>query len=316
MSLTIRFCWFFLLLTFLNVDHLSAQRNNPTYEKYIKQYGDLAIFQQRKYGIPASITLAQGILESGAGQGDLAKRSNNHFGIKCNNWKGAKVYHNDDKQGECFRKYKKVEDSYEDHSLFLTQRPWYEPLFKLKITDYKGWAKGLQKSGYATDPSYGKKLIKLIEDYDLHQYDKVKSSKQIKGKKGRLDTSGNKASDKTNVDQIEIRRNVYKTYGLIYVYADANDSFEQIARDIRQSAKELAKFNDLSVDQRLIKGEVIYLQKKKKKADKPHYDHVVLSGETMHHVAQKYGIQLNSLLKMNKKKKDYRPVPGEVLKLR
>ena len=131
-----------------------------SYHRYIRKYKDLAIEQQHKYKIPASITLAQGLLESGAGQSDLARRSNNHFGIKCHDWKGKRVYHNDDRRGECFRKYNKVEDSYEDHSKFLALRSRYAPLFRLKITDYKGWAKGLQKCGYATDRKYANKLIK------------------------------------------------------------------------------------------------------------------------------------------------------------
>ena len=149
MKLTIRiFCLLFFIATLAEA---ATQRKIPSYEKYIKTYSALAIEQQKKYKIPASITLAQGLLESGAGQSDLARRSNNHFGIKCHSdWRGGRVYHDDDLRGECFRKYKRVEDSYEDHSKFL-KRSRYDRLFQLKITDYKGWARGLQKCGYATD---------------------------------------------------------------------------------------------------------------------------------------------------------------------
>ena len=155
-----------------------GQHKLAAYQKYIKTYGTLAIKQQTQYKIPASITLAQGLLESGAGQSDLARRSNNHFGIKCHEWKGARVYHDDDLRGECFRKYSTVEQSYTDHSKFLAERPRYASLFKLRITDYKGWAKGLQKCGYATDRAYANKLIKVIEDYELYRYDRMKVVKK------------------------------------------------------------------------------------------------------------------------------------------
>ncbi|MFD0964799.1 glucosaminidase domain-containing protein [Pseudofulvibacter geojedonensis] len=139
---------------------------------YISQYSAIAQYEMKQFGIPASITLAQGILESGAGEGDLTKRANNHFGIKCHGWNGEKVYHDDDKKQECFRKYHDPRESFKDHSLFLTSRGRYASLFKLKKTDYKGWAKGLRKAGYATDSKYPAKLISLIERYDLHKYDK------------------------------------------------------------------------------------------------------------------------------------------------
>ena len=157
---------------------VSAQRRNTLYNKYIKEYAPLAIEQMDKYKIPASITLAQGLLESGAGRSVLARKSNNHFGIKCHGWPGGKVYHDDDEKGECFRAYRKVEDSYEDHSQFLKNGPRYAFLFKLKITDYKGWAKGLKKAGYATDRSYANRLITIIEDYELYKYDTKGMSKR------------------------------------------------------------------------------------------------------------------------------------------
>lgn len=156
-----------------------SQRKLTSYQKYISKYSDLAIQHQKKYRIPASITLAQGLLESGAGQSDLARRSNNHFGIKCHSdWRGGRVYHDDDLRGECFRKYKRVEDSYDDHSRFLAERSRYERLFKLNIKDYKGWAKGLQKCGYATDRAYANKLIKVIEDYELYRFDSGKRKRR------------------------------------------------------------------------------------------------------------------------------------------
>jgi len=157
---------------------------------YIDNYSQIAMDEMVKFGIPASITLAQGILESGAGKADLTMRSNNHFGIKCHKgWKGERVYHDDDELQECFRKYKDPRNSFRDHSLFLSQRSRYKNLFNLKIDDYKGWAKGLRKAGYATDPKYPNKLIDIIERYELYEYDEaiLKVSKRDKKKKKKSD---------------------------------------------------------------------------------------------------------------------------------
>ena len=301
MKLTIRiFCLLFFIATLAEA---ATQRKIPSYEKYIKTYSALAIEQQKKYKIPASITLAQGLLESGAGQSDLARRSNNHFGIKCHSdWRGGRVYHDDDLRGECFRKYKRVEDSYEDHSKFL-KRSRYDRLFQLKITDYKGWARGLQKCGYATDRAYANKLIKLIEDYELYRYDTGKVHKSTRQEKKKLKYP-------------TVKYTIYRTYGLLYVYAKENDSFDQIAQNLDFPVKDLKKFNEVPEDFPLQKGDIVYIEKKKKKADKPNYDHVVQVGESMHSIAQKYGIQIKSLYKMNKKDKDYVPEEGDVLKLR
>ena len=301
MKLTIRiFCLLFFIATLAEA---ATQRKIPSYEKYIKTYSALAIEQQKKYKIPASITLAQGLLESGAGQSDLARRSNNHFGIKCHSdWRGGRVYHDDDLRGECFRKYKRVEDSYEDHSKFL-KRSRYDRLFQLKITDYKGWARGLQKCGYATDRAYANKLIKVIKDYELYRYDTGKVHKLTRQEKKKLKYP-------------TVKYTIYRTYGLLYVYAKENDSFDQIAQNLDFPVKDLKKFNEVPEDFPLQKGDIVYIEKKKKKADKPNYDHVVQVGESMHSIAQKYGIQIKSLYKMNKKDKDYVPEEGDVLKLR
>lgn len=214
---------------------------------------------------------------------------------------GRQVYHDDDLRGECFRKYKRVEDSYDDHSRFLAERSRYERLFKLNIKDYKGWAKGLQKCGYATDRAYANKLIKVIEDYELYRFDSGKGTKKTSTKKQNLPV---------------FNYQVYRTHGLIYVYAKDNDSFDQIARSMGFKAKQLMKFNEVPEDFPLQAGDIVYLEKKKKKADKPNYDHVVQVGESMHSIAQMYGIQIKSLYKMNKKDKDYIPEEGDVLKLR
>lgn len=295
---------FLFILVTTHTSQVYAQRKIPSYEKYIKQYSKLAVQHQKKYKIPASITLAQGVLESGAGQSDLARRSNNHFGIKCHSdWRGGRVYHDDDLRGECFRKYKHVKDSYDDHSRFLAERPRYEPLFRLNIKDYKGWAKGLQKCGYATDRAYANKLIKVIENYELYRYDSAKSIKRPSKNNDRPSQTYNKYT-------------VFHTRGLLYIYAKSDDSFDQIAQSTGFRVKDLKKYNEVPEDFPLQKGDIIYLEKKKKKADKPDYDHVVQIGESMHSISQKYGIQVKSLYKMNKKHKDYIPEEGDVLKLR
>ena len=156
-------------------------------EDYVKFYSNIAMDEMIQFGIPASITLAQGILESGAGKGRLAVQANNHFGIKCHDWNGKKIYHDDDEEQECFRKYDNPEYSYRDHSLFLSNRARYSFLFDLKKDDYKQWAKGLKKAGYATDPKYPQKLIDLIQRYQLYKYDNIvlkKKNKPYKVKKG------------------------------------------------------------------------------------------------------------------------------------
>ena len=290
------------------------------YLEYIDEYADLAINHMNKYKIPASITLAQGILESGAGKSNFVKQSNNHFGIKCHkDWNGERIYMKDDGPNDCFRKYKKAEDSFEDHSKFLVQHQRYSVLFTYDILDYKKWAKGLQTCGYATDKAYANKLIKLIEDYELYRYDteggKKKSVKKEDNKKDDNEKDSKSHKNVTSAVPV-ITRSVYKTHGLIYVIAGQNDSFEAIAQGTGFKVKDLIKYNEVPEDFPLYNGDIIYLEKKKKKADKPYYEHVVKIGESMHSISQKYGIQVKQLYKMNKKKSEYVPEEGDVLRLR
>ena len=282
--------------------HAESQKKMTSYQKYIKEYKDLAVDHMHRYKIPASITLAQGLLESGAGRSELARKSNNHFGIKCHSdWKGKKVYHDDDRRGECFRKYKRVADSYEDHSKFLL-RPRYSSLFRLNIRNYKKWAKGLQKCGYATDRSYANKLIKIIEDYELYEYDAVKKGRREREREAEV--------------LPVLKREVFLANGLLYIHATDDDTFEKIAHDMGFKAKHLLKYNEVPDDYPLQQGDIVYLEKKKKKADKPNYEHVVEVGESMYSISQQYGIQVKSLYKLNKKDEDYVPEEGEVLRLR
>ena len=286
------------LLTIFVCLSLQAQTRNKQYEDYIKQYRDLAVDEMKKYHIPASITLAQGLLESGAGQSTLARKSNNHFGIKCgSDWQGKTVRHNDDARGECFRAYKHPKQSYEDHSKFLASRPRYASLFKLKITDYKGWARGLKKAGYATDPRYAQRLIDIIELYDLDKYDKKRGLKWMK--------------ENPNPHQ------PYIANGLLYMVVRAGDTWKSISKEFDISQKKLRKYNDLYKGYELQPGDILYLEKKNRKAQKEHIVHVLRAGESMYLISQKYGIRLKNLYKLNKMDAD-EPAPevGTILRLR
>ena len=300
---------FGLFFSFAIVLGANSQKS-ATHEKYINTYNQMAIQQEKKYNIPASIKLAQALLETGGGTSFLATTANNHFGIKCHTeWTGDRAYKNAEIPNECFRKYNSVADSYEDHSLFLKERPRYERLFTLKKTDYKGWAKGLQDCGYATDKGYANKLIDIIEKYQLYVYDadKIQDNKRV--------TQTRTPPPVTNNTMI-LTREIYKTYGLIYIIARADDTLMQIAYDLGFKVKNLAKFNDIPVNYPLEQGDIIYLEKKKIKADQPNYFHIVKVGESMHSISQHYGIQMKSLYKMNRKKADYVPEEGDTLTLR
>ncbi|GHS97919.1 N-acetylmuramoyl-L-alanine amidase [Bacteroidia bacterium] len=275
---------------------LTAQRRNQNYLDYIDNYKELSIKHMAKYKIPASITLSQGILESGAGKSKFVRDTHNHFGIKCHSdWKGDRVYRADDGPNDCFRSYKKAEESFEDHSQFL-QRNRYASLFELDIKDYVAWAKGLQKCGYATDKAYANKLIKLIEDYELYRFDAKGKSK--------------------DTHFVTLKRTPYTDHGLIYVLGVDNDSYERIANDMGFNVKDLIKYNEVPEDFPVYKGNIIYLEKKNKKAEKPYTEHVVEVGESMHSISQTYGMQVKNLYKLNKKDFDYVPEEGDVLRLR
>lgn len=298
---------FFVLLLGCVSMGAQAQRRNAAYNKYIKEYAPLAIEQMNKYRIPASITLAQGLLESGAGRSTLARKSNNHFGIKCHGWKKRKVYYDDDEKGECFRAYGSVKDSYEDHSKFLKQGSRYAFLFKLKITDYKGWAKGLKKAGYATDRSYANRLITIIEDYDLYKYD---SKGMTKREARRWQKLLKKKPWLANPHQ------TYLANGLVYVVARDGDTFRLLGGEFDISWKKLVKYNDVNKEYTLEDGDIVYLKKKNKKAQKPYKEYIVRDGDSMHSISQKFGIRLKNLYKMNKCDDDYVPEVGDRLRLR
>jgi len=292
-----------LLLFSLPLCAKAQMRWNQQYQNYIDQYKDIAIEEMRRWHIPASITLAQGLFESGAGRSELARRGNNHFGIKCHGWTGRSLHQDDDEKNECFRAYRSAFESYEDHSKFLAGSQRYSRLFKLKTTDYKGWAYGLKACGYATNPQYPTKLIELIELYQLYQYDRG-------GKGGR--TVGRGAYGFTISHPVKAFNNNY------YVIARTGDTYKSIAKEVGVSYRKLARYNERDKNDELENGEVVWLKKKARKAPREYKNrlHYVSEGESMYFIAQKYGIRLKYLYKMNHLPPTYQIRVGDGLRVR
>lgn len=311
--------WSLLLLVLLSPCLLQGQQRTRAIESYISTYQAEARAQMKKHRIPASITMAQGIVETGAGKSTLATVHNNHFGIKCHStWKGARTYRTDDAPNECFRSYERWQDSFEDHSLFLKGRR-YQGLFALQMTDYQGWARGLQKAGYATNPGYANMLIKMIEQYELYALDKGElPSWMVQTSSAEQVTRAERARrHQQEVQSMPVlKRTVYVSSGLLYVVALQGDSYDLIAKDMGLSARKLAKWNDAPQDFPLQAGDVVYLERKHRKADPAYQAHTVGIGESMHSIAQRYGVRLDRLYKMNHKDEDYTPTEGDVLRLR
>jgi LysM repeat protein len=299
----------FLVFIFLFPQPLHSQDARMTREDYIRTYKDMAISEMIRSGVPASITLAQGMLESDNGNSRLARKANNHFGIKCHSdWKGKRIYHDDDEKGECFRKYKSVVDSYDDHSDFLMNTPRYASLFELKSTDYKGWARGLKKAGYATSRQYAELLIRIIEENELHQYDIIDDSK---GKRDRR----NKNEEESKAVNSSGRK-IYERNRIDYIIVKEGDSFESLRKELQLLPNELYKYNDLSKDAVLEPGEILYLQPKRKKAEKGNNSHIVKAGETMQEISQLYGVGLETLYERNNLKYGDQPEEGTEILLR
>lgn len=288
---------------------LAQMKWNQRYQTYINQYRDLAIEQMLKFKIPASITLAQGLLESGAGYSELATKGNNHFGIKCHGWTGRKTYHDDDEAQECFRAYNNVYESYEDHSLLLSRQPRYRSLFSLDGDDYKGWAHGLKKCGYATSPTYAQKLIGIIELYKLQLYDKAKKYDRFMESRAYKDSPSAKGG---------ILHPIHRYNKNYYIVVKQGDTFRSLGKELGLSYRKIAKYNERNKRDKLVVGETIYLKKKQKKADKTYKNrpHTVKPGESMYSIAQYYGMRVKSLYKKNGLSPDYVPKVGDKLRVR
>ena len=245
-------------------------------KEYIEKYSSLAVKQMQQYKIPASITLAQGILESNNGNSRLATNANNHFGIKCHAWEGKKIFADDDKKNECFRNYKNVLESFVDHSLFLNKYSRYEFLFDYKITDYKSWAKGLKKAGYATNNNYPELLIKVIEENKLYQFDSKKIDKNL----------------------ISGKRNIYMHPNKIkYVMSKNQETYKTIAKSLNIKLKQILKYNEDNKLSVLKVGTKVFIQPKRNRSKQR--THVVNKGEDLRSISQTYGIKMKSLKKRN-----------------
>ena len=284
-------------------------------EQYILRYQLLAIEEMGRSGIPASIKMAQAVLESGNGNSQLSRNSNNHFGIKCkSNWRGQRVYHDDDEKGECFRKYKSVEESYIDHTNFLMGNPRYAFLFTLPPDDYKGWAKGLKDAGYATARHYEKSLVKIIEDNQLYRLDQKQTIRPL------LATSKSPVLNKGMSEKLTINpfngRQTIKINDLKAVVARDGDTYEILAQSLGIEAWELYKFNDQSEGYRPLPNEVVYAEQKSRRASKNKEFHTISEGETMHFISQMYGLKLKPLYRRNRMKPGEQPQTGEVVYLR
>lgn len=296
-------------------------------DAYIEKYSAIAVSEMERSGVPASITLAQGLVESRAGQSALAVEGNNHFGIKCHNdWKGKKMYHDDDKRGECFRVYPTAEQSFRDHSDFLRFKDRYKGLFELDPRDYKGWARGLKKAGYATDPSYASKLIKVIEDYGLYRFDGkdgeegttvvVPEAPLVIEAPQKIDPVKHGQQFREEV-KLSLTRDVMVQNGVPFIISIKGETYESIASARGLFLKELLYYNDLKAEEPLEPGTAVYVQIKKKKAakgvDKYVIDH---DGESLREIAQRFAVRLSSIRKLNSLPEDYVPGEGDTILLR
>lgn len=288
-----------------------------TTEEYIRKYKDWAVENMKLKKVPASITLAQGILESGSGNSSLATGANNHFGIKCHKgWNGATYHMDDDAPNECFRKYKSVLESYNDHADFLSGRERYQGLFALEITDYKGWANGLKAAGYATNPKYATLLIDLIEKYKLYEYDQLALQiDYLKEDKANDDNSDNNNSDKSNNVSSQKGKLIYIN-GLRAIRIVKGQSKNDIAAQFELKTSQLNKYNELGDADELYEGELIFLDPKRVSAEPAYKYHMVKEGDTFYSIAHQYGMKTEALMKKNNMWYGSVIKPGDKLSLR
>ena len=323
-----------LLLLLLAPLALTAQK--ITVEEYIETYKGIAMKEMKEYKIPASITLAQGIIESGAGNSVLAREAKNHFGIKCHKgWTGKTYTMDDDAKDECFRKYKKAEDSYRDHSVFLTTRSRYADLFKLDIMDYEGWAKGLKAAGYATSPTYATALINRIKLNKLYLYDQLAmgliSEKELKR---RMDDKNDKPSNVEStglelafsptdrsafelVDMTEDKRFIYENNHVRFLYAKEGETPESLAKELGIKKKKLCKYNLIKRPDEMVfhQGDVVYLEQLRKRNCKVK-KYITEGGETVRDIAWRLAVRPEKIVKRNTLEEGAVLKPGQKIKLR
>jgi hypothetical protein len=305
-------------------------KERQTREEYVERYKAIAIAHMERYGIPASITMAQGILESDSGNSLLSRSSNNHFGIKCKkSWTGDRVYHDDDAKGECFRAYPSVEASYQDHADFLDQSPRYDSLFAYPSDDYRSWARGLKAAGYATAPDYAERLVKIIESMKLYLLDKENGSKIYSAAKTATENTEKwwesniaTSDEQINPNAFRVTINAHKGYSVYrtnhtyYIVAKEGDSFESLGKIFDISAKMLRKFNDVAKDAKLSKGDIVYIERKKTQWLGNVMQHKVVRDENLYSLSQSYGIRLKSLAKLNRLRPSEDVRKGETIRLK
>ena len=306
----IRFTIVFALLAISCVAVYAQTRQ--TREEYIEKYKSIAVAHMEKYGIPASITMAQGILESDAGNSALSLSSNNHFGIKCKkSWTGRKVYYDDDAKGECFRAYPSVEASYEDHALFLDSSPRYDSLFSYPSNDYRSWARGLKAAGYATAPDYAERLVAIIEKYKLYILDQADGSAiYSSGKHAKQNAEWfaqqSSSPNQQMEDPFNVTINAHKGYSIYrvnhtcYVLAKEDDTYESLSKIFAISESNLCKFNDVNRRAVLTKGSIVFIERKKGAWLSQQLLHTASHGQTLHSISQSYGIRLRRLARLNR----------------
>ncbi|MBN1790958.1 MAG: glucosaminidase domain-containing protein [Bacteroidales bacterium] len=300
-----RIIWLLAVVLCTGGQVLSQSHGRMSRTEYFETYREMAVHEMHRSGVPASITLAQGALESGDGNSTLARIANNHFGIKCHNdWNGKKIYYDDDAKNECFRKYPSVEDSYRDHSDYLREKQRYAFLFELDLLDYKGWARGLKKAGYATNPSYASKLIEIIDEYGLHRYDRMGENTQVHHRRPSRPAS------------YIATRAILEKNRVKYVLAEPGDTYESLTREFGKLDWEIPGYNDVHAGDSLFPGQVVFIQPKRNKAEVGNNVHILKSGETIYTVSQRYAIKLARLYSMNLLNPGTRVSPGVTLQLR
>ena len=306
---------FIAIVLLLGLLGLSAKDDTPQ-ERYVKKYADMAVKEMVRSGVPASITLAQGMLESGSGMSKLATQGNNHFGIKCHKgWEGKSMKVDDDAPNECFRVYSSVADSYKDHSDFLRYRDRYKFLFDLERTDYKGWAYGLKKAGYATDPGYPAKLIKYIEEYKLYKYDVLSKVEEKELPLSPLVIEAPKMAREEF--HFPLTRELFSKNGVPFVYSLEGETYRSIAKYYHLFHQEILRFNDLRKDEELLPGTVVYLSFKENHTQ-PGLDKYIIEqeGEDFHAICQRFAVKEKAILKLNGWKKAPFLAEGDEIKLR
>ena len=344
--------YFLALLITIFSYNLFAQYTEQDIHQYIDRYKELAIQKMDEHKIPASITLAQGVFESASGTSRLATMGNNHFGIKCHKeWTGDTLLVDDDALGECFRKYENAEESFNDHSLFLTSRSRYNELFKLNVMDYEAWAKGLKAAGYATNPQYAERLISLIERFNIARHDTTYYERYVLGnmdagkenllaeKPKKIDMHNKEfVSEKVaNVVKVEevrgetlcfsatpkeykqvkypfANRDIFENNRTYFVIVKEGDTYKSIAADVQDSEKNIRKYNEVLKKVEPKVGEVVYIEQKSKFNSIE--EHEVKQGETIHYISQKYAIQRSYILKYNNLTENAIIYPGNKIKLK